>query len=504
MAKNSQNHRGKLTQLCHVIGIWLGSNTFFAIILGIFIVQALWIAWSGAFSMAYDEFFHLGIIQEYAKGWTPFIHQPAGPAVLGALERDPSFLYHYLMSFPYRIIVALWHTSTAQIIALRVINIGLFVWGLMLYRKLLLRAGVSRRVAHIILLFFTLIPTVLMVAVQINYDNLMFVASGAALFLAVDITLRLRHPKTFPLLRSVLLITVLMAGSIVKYAFLPLALTIGLFMVLQVFLAFHQKQITWQLITSEYYNSIRRPLSWIAVIGFVVVGFLFAERIGGNVILYHTPAPDCSAVLSLEQCKGHAAFERNENYKANNLAANITTKNKQLYPRFWYGQMMQESFFAVGTRELSYPLAQALPTAYNAGLFIMAVMIAFIAYGAFWLWRNPVWQLFTLATLAYTAVLFARNYSEYVKLGVPVAIHGRYIIYFMPLIAAMAAASASKYIRGWGRCIVYGCVTILLGMMMMGGGWLPYMIRSADSWMWPHAAPINRTIRSALWQYIPK
>ena len=128
MTKNSQKYRGKLAQYCHVIGVWLGSNTFFAIILGIFVAQALWIAWSGAFSMAYDEFFHLGIIQEYAKGWTPFIHQPSGPAVLGALERDPSFLYHYLMSFPYRIVVATLHTLTEQVIALRIINIGLFVW----------------------------------------------------------------------------------------------------------------------------------------------------------------------------------------------------------------------------------------------------------------------------------------------------------------------------------------------------------------------------------------
>ena len=345
MTKNSQNHRGKLAQLCHVIGVWLGSNTFFAIILGIFIAQALWIAWSGAFSMAYDEFFHLGIIQEYAKGWTPFIHQPAGPAVFGALERDPSFLYHYLMSFPYRIVVASLHTFTEQVIALRVLNIGLFVWGLFIYRKLIIRAGVSRRVAHIILLFFTLIPTVLMVAVQINYDNLMFVASGAALLLTVTITLALRRTKTILPMQSILLLTVLMAGSIVKYAFLPLAVTIGAFLIVQAVLAFRRKDISWQSIMSETVTALRRPLGWIAITGFVAVGILFAQRIGGNIILYHNPAPNCGVVLSEARCKAHAAYGRNEDYKANNYAAYVTTKNKQLYPKFWYTQMMQESFF---------------------------------------------------------------------------------------------------------------------------------------------------------------
>lgn len=504
MTKNSQDFRGKMAQYCRIIGTWFSSNTFFVIILGIFVAQALWIAWSAAYSMAYDEFFHLGIIQEYAKSWTPFIHQPAGPAVLGALERDPSFLYHYLMSFPYRVIATAWHTLTPQIIALRLLNIGLFVWGLTLYRKLLVRAGLSRRVTHIILLFFTLIPTVLMVAVQINYDSLMFVASGAALLLAVNITHELHSGKTIPALQAISLLTVLMAGSIVKYAFLPLAVAIGLFMILQVFLTFHRKKITWSSIAAKYSKELQRPLGWITIVGFLVVGTLFAQRIGGNVIMYHNPAPDCSAVLTLEQCKGHAAYGRNENYKNSNLAALITTENKRSYPKFWYEQMLNESFFAIGPRELAYPYSAPLPSAYKAGEFIMAAMIAAILFGALRLLRNPIWQLFSLSILVYTGVLFARNYSEYVKLGMPVAIHGRYIIYFMPLLAAMAVDSVNRYVRSWGRYIVYGSVTILLGMMIMGGGWLPYIIRSADTWMWPYAAPINRTVRSALWQYIPK
>lgn len=454
--------------------------------------------------MAYDEFFHLGIIQEYAKGWTPFIHQPAGSAVLGALERDPSFLYHYLMSFPYRIIAVMWHTLIPQVIALRVLNIGLFVWGITIYRKLIVRTGLSRRVAHIIVLFFTLIPTVLMVAVQINYDNLMFVASGAALLLAVNITLELRHSKDIPPLQSILLLTVLMAGSIVKYAFLPLALVIGAFMILQVFLAFHRKQLTWQAVTTAYGKAVREPLGWAALFGFIAVGILFAQRIGGNIIMYHTPAPDCGVVLSIEQCKAHAAYGRNEYYKNSNFAAAITAEKKQLYPKLWYKQMLKESFFAIGPRELEYPYGMPLPTAYKAGGIILAAMAASILFGAVWLLRNPIWQLFALATLVYTGVLFARNYSEYVKLGMPVAIHGRYIIYFMPLVAAMAAAVLINYVRGWGRCIIYGSTTILLGMMIMGGGWLPYMIRSADTWMWPHAAPINRSVRSVLWQVVPK
>lgn len=504
MTKNDAGFRTRFRKYCRIAARWLGSNTFFGVVLGIFIAQALWIAWSGAYSMAYDEFFHLGIIQEYAKGWTPFIHQPAGPAVLGALERDPSFLYHYLMSFPYRIITEVWHSFAAQIIALRILNIGIFVWGLVLYCKLLLRAGLSRKSTHTVLLFFTLVPTVLMVALQVNYDAMMFLASGAALLLAVSATLTLRHDHKIQPVQLLALIAVLMAGSIVKYAFLPLAAAIGVFMVTQLLLAFRRRQISWQGIMQECRAAIRRSTTWLIVVAFVVVGILFAQRIGGNIIRYHTPAPDCSVVLSLEECKVHAPYGRNQKYKENNLATAITTTDRLSYPVTWYKKMLQESFFAIGPEQLSYPYGKPLPTAYAAGIIIVPVMLTIILISIVRLWRNPIWQLFIVSVATYTSALFFRNYSEYIELGVPVAIHGRYIIYLMPLVAALAVASAQTYLRGRGRQIVYATTAVLLTLMVLGGGWLPYMIRSADNWLWPHAAPVNRTIRSVLWQIIPK
>lgn len=504
MTKNGHNYRAKFGQFCHIISVWLGSNRFFGVILAVFIAQALWIAWSGIYSMAYDEFFHLGIIQEYAKGWTPFVHQPAGPAALGALERDPSFLYHYLMSFPYRIITAVWHTFAAQIIALRLLNIGFFVWGLVLYRKVLLRAGLSKRTTHIILLFFTLIPTVLMVAVQVNYDAMMFLASAAALLLAVNLTHAIRREGKILPIQSIALITILMAGSIVKYAFLPLAAAIGIFIVVQVFLAFRRAQLSWRSITHEAGLVRRRPLSWFVLICFMAVSVLFAQRIGGNILLYHTPAPDCSVVLDLETCKAHAPYGRNQKYKDRHLAASLTMTNKLGYPITWYNKMLKESFFAIGPEQLGYPYGAPLPTAFAVGNIIAPAMVILTLIGAVRLWRNPVWQLFIIVTIAYTGVLFARNYSEYLTLGVPVAIHGRYVIYVIPLMAALAAVTLAKYLRHKWRVFAYGAITVLFMLILLGGGWLPYIIRSADNWMWPHAVPVNRTVRSILWQVIPK
>lgn len=505
MKKKNLTKGTKLKNIFRTVGAWLGTNTFWYVILGCFIAQAIWIAWSGAFSMAYDEFFHLAVIKEYAQGLTPFIDQPPGPAEFGALARDPSFLYYYILSFPYRIIASVWHTLTPQMIALRFINIGLFAGGLLLYRKLLLRVGLSRRKTNIILLFFMLVPTVVMVAAQLNYDNMMFLASGAALLLAANIILAIQKKQAISPIQIIALLTILMAGSIVKYAFLPLAVPIGGVVAAQIFLAFRRKQLAWGAVRADFATTLKKKWSWALLLGLVFVGVLFVQRIGGNVVMYGTPAPDCDAVLTLDACRAHAAFGRNEGYKDKNYQKSVTTQTKLTYPIRWYNKMIRESFFVVGPREIGYQTGKPLPTAYLAGKIIMPIMIIVVLGSFLWLWRrSPIWQLFLITTIFYTSVLFLTNFSEYVETGVPVAIHGRYIIYVMPLVAALTVVAVGRYIRGRKRQIAYAITAILLSMMLLGGGWLPYVIRTADNWFWPHAVPASRALRSMLWYVIPK
>ena len=83
----------------------LASRWFWRITLGLFIVQALYIALVGRFAMAFDEQFHFAAIQQYALVLFPWsVTQPPGPAELSAFTTDGSYLYHYLMSWPYRLL----------------------------------------------------------------------------------------------------------------------------------------------------------------------------------------------------------------------------------------------------------------------------------------------------------------------------------------------------------------------------------------------------------------
>src|SRR5882672_10647373 len=103
---------------------FVDSQPFFWLVIALLVLEAAWIALTGRYPMAFDEDFHLGIIRLYAHHISPFwAHQPPDGNAFGAVARDPSYLYQYLMSFPYRLVAAFTSDQTLQVLWLRAVNI---------------------------------------------------------------------------------------------------------------------------------------------------------------------------------------------------------------------------------------------------------------------------------------------------------------------------------------------------------------------------------------------
>ena len=101
----------------------IGSNKFFYLIILLFLLQSIWIPISSRYPMAFDEAFHRNIIQLHASQWSPFItNQAPLTSKYGALTTDPSYLYHYLMSWPWRLVNLLFKSDTYKIVSLRFIR----------------------------------------------------------------------------------------------------------------------------------------------------------------------------------------------------------------------------------------------------------------------------------------------------------------------------------------------------------------------------------------------
>jgi len=464
----------------------LSSKKFFYAVVALLVLQAVWFALVARYPMAFDENFHWGIIRIYSHQWSPFITStPPDSGAYGELIRTPSYLYHYLMSFPYRFIAAITSDQTVQIIFLRFINVGLFTAGLFVFRKVLLRLKFSAAIAHLSLLLLILVPVVPFLAGQINYDNLLFLLVPAISLATLTCAQTARQKGYLPAPAFITLLALGMLSGLVKYAFLPIFLAALLFLSA---VLIEQRRIgtqfkkTWRNFTTE------KLALKIGLVILLLVSFgLFAERYGGNIIRYHSLDPDCAKVESIDHCQEYGPWARNY------LLATGTTPSGTDPTPFalgWIIGIMHRLYFAINYNYINY-YELPLPTiaAYAFGLFGTVLLVV---YGRRFFKANPQMILIGLVALIYIASLLYVNYSDYLKYDAFLAINGRYLIPILPFVFAMMASAYGIFIRGKsvaGRTvqIKFGLVAILLLLTLQGGGVLTYAVRSDPDWYWPNS-----------------
>src|SRR6185312_83266 len=108
---------------------------------------------------------------------------------------------------------------------------------------------------------------------------------------------------------TALILCLFAAASLVKYAYLPIALGLGGIMLWQLWKARKQRSE----LSADFLASIKALPRWQLVgIGmlFILSAGLFAERYGINMVKYHTPNPDCAQVLSVSSCLQYSPWAR--------------------------------------------------------------------------------------------------------------------------------------------------------------------------------------------------
>ncbi len=482
----------------------LASKKFFYGLLIVLVFQALWIALSGRYPMAFDEDFHLGIIRLYAHHLSPFwSYQPTNADMFGAVFRDPSYLYHYLLSFPYRLISLLRHSGTSQVLVLRFINIGLFASAMPLYRRLLLKTGASRATVHVVLTFFILIPIVPFVAAQINYDNLLLPLTALSLLLTASISQELKKSRQLNTLKLAELLVLGLFTALVKYAFLPILVAIGVFLGIEFYYYLGRQKQFWRTLVTGVSAMPRRSL-WFLLIGFVLASGLCLERYGLNLVHYHDLVPDCADVLGVQKCSAYSPWVRDYNFaaaKATNLRGPVG------YSSTWGYGMWLRSFFAVDgpatqfeTRgPLLLPSLAAIPLlGFGLMFFLIRLRPIFKKYDA------TVLGILILASLFYLFILWLDGYRSYLKVGQPVAINGRYLL---PILLPLMVIVALGYVEALRNHQRLRLAIAIIGIICFawGGGFLTYVLRSRESWYWPNRYVVNanRFVRQGLSPIVP-
>lgn len=467
----------------------ISSQKFFYGILVIFALQAIWIACSAAYPMAFDESFHYGIIGVYADQWSPILtHESPHPGEYGQLIHDPSYLYHYLMSFPYRIIVNLFHGGGIGVLSLRFIDIVLFGLGLVLFRTLLLRVGVSKAITHAVLFVIVLLPVTSFLAGQVNYDNLLFCVVPLFLLYAFALIDGLKKQGKVAARDLILLLSIGMLGCLVKYAFAPIFAVVIIYLLVLWLIRGERRQAVRAVVESFKKYSRRLQIGLAALL--VLSTGLFLQRYAYNVIVYHAIQPDCAKVLTVEQCLNYGPWARNyklnETAKAGAASYDDSDKNIVEFTGMWMHDMVYRLYFTINYDFQEYsPMPIPFDAAFLFGGFGFVLAILFMPI----LWRKYAYiRLFVVVILAYSLSLFVLNFVEYQRFNTAVAINGRYLLPLLPLLLVIFALAYREFftrLAGRHATALLVIVFLLVGVASLcGGGAVPYFIHSQPVWYW--------------------
>jgi hypothetical protein len=453
---------------------WLGSGWFFAATTALFSLEAGWLALTSRFPGAFDEAYHFSLIRFYADHLNPIItSQTPDTYRFGPLVQNTSFLYHYLMSFPYRLMELFTSSLEVQAAGLRLVNVALMVAGLLLMRKFLHLLGLSRALTNVLVLAFALTPIVAVLAAQINYDNLLVPAVLLCMYLAVSF-LQALEKRRFDTVRLLALVCLCLFAGLIKYAFLPVLAGIAVTVAWRI--AGYRRHNPGKLM-AQAEKSWRRSARYVRIlltIGLLAGGFLFLRVYGVNLVRYHNPVPPCEQVLSVAACKHYYAWHNVygiQNYVQTHHAA--ATADAFQYGSYWF---LANIFMLFGAQvPLQGHLFAPPPYLFLVGVLGAGMFICTVVNFPRLLRRNRALLLLAAVCLTYLVCLWAKNYYDFGRVGQVVAIHGRYfvpiLIYLYVLLAlglrAALEALPARRTRGGVKAAL--ALVIIVSFVYYGG-----------------------------------
>lgn len=479
----------RFNQIGFILRNFFASKWFFIIAVVWLTVGASYIALTSLYPMAFDEEFHYGLIQIFATSLLPFgIEHTSDMAQYGPATADASYLFHYLFSFPYRALNFIGLTDQLIIILLRLLNIGLVVLALVLFRNAFLEAGVSRAITHVSLALFVGIPIFPFLAAQINYDNLLLPLVAWCVLLIMRLTQSVRSTKQLnPLILLQLSVAVLI-GMSVKYAFLPIALA---FFIWMLFLAswalYHnRKNLKKQLRThlKSWKQTPRKSKQiWL---GLLALSLFFASHYITNLVSYGDPIPTCDQVFTETECKAYGPWNRNRLLVANKSPSFEPLSFPAFMSREWFPGMAKRLTFAVAGKTNDFQTKQPLPVLFN--LYVWASILGLVALGVVLITQRMTWfWAFTLLVVAiYCGSLAFKLYGSYVYTSEPVAINGRYLLPILPLVTVTLMQAISIVLRSVPQSIIAILTTLFLIISVVAGAGIgTYIVQSERHWYWP-------------------
>lgn len=455
----------------------VGSGWFFYATVVVFTASALAIALTSRREL-YDEYWHIDIIQIFSTDWTPFIsHQPADSGAAGDVVRTGSYLYHYLLSWPYRWLMAAGASDTEMLITLRVITLIAPVASLFWFRRILRDVGVTAGVINTAILMYCAVPISSFVAATINYDNL--VQLIGAIILSMALRLWMDPRRSVGYYAAFLGIGAL--GCVTKFEFAPVFAAAIVVVAVRYLLAV-RKERSWAL-PLPFATAGQRARQIAALAVFVLGVALVVERYVVNIVVYRAIVPACTALHSQAFCHQYLVEARNDAYAAAHPQTTAISPTVLLgYIWDWIGGTIG-TLPTVGTEVGNGKGAPITLWLLQSGAAI-AALIFLIAIAK--ILAKPGFAVLAVITAVYGAALFENNFGFYLKYGVPATIQARYWLLFLPIMLAAVGYGLREIFHAlYGRHAVLPqaiTLVVLLLAITQGGFFTTFMVAAGPNW----------------------
>lgn len=387
---------------------------------------------------------------------------------------EGSRLFHYLLSFPLRIIELFTDNIFVQVGILRLINVIFGAVGLYYFFKLFDELKFSRSISNLSIAILISIPVVPWVAGAINYDNFIFMLTPVFMLIFA----KLIKSKTINWALVTTLMLIGMVASLAKFTFL--VVFAGALIILAI-TAFYRKDY---LKVPSRINI--KSFKHIALAVFVTIAcVMFVQTYIVNVIQYGTPRPSCQTTLGTERCLANSVVRANERQKGS--LDERSMNGPVVYLFRWLDGMINSSSFSASQPDRSIPASVKAPlpvVQISILLIFIAVIVCIVRYGKISL--KSVASLVALVSLIYIFTVLINGYLLYEKYHAFRAIQFRYML---PQVLILIAYAIYLFVQNNQRRLVEHASTFIITaylflilVFIQGGGIITHIMRAEPNW----------------------
>lgn len=432
----------------------LSSKKFLYVLIGLFAAQGIYFSAVINYKVPSDEEFHFVLTKYHAERPItagPIIQDQSSSFMLGDIQRTPSYLYHYFLSFYLRVVMTITGNQEIQVFVLRLVNVALGVMALLMLVSIFKRINKSQLTINLTIAWLALTGMFVWVFAGISYDNL-------SMFLFFYLLYELIGLKNVLEIKHILIsIVTALALVLTKETYVPIVLLSFVLLI-----GWHLKRSGIKIITKQIRVSSRREWKtganrWVLVIlavSVVLFAGLFVERYVQNYARYGKVTPNCDQVHAVEECMQSSIYRRNTGQRKEFLAAkqngNAQLDSTWVFTRNWVGLIYERTYFYRGHQTIIANKVSRIVGGVSAALILLLLIYSLTRARKF----SSVSIALGIVTISYILLVFFYNLNTYHYYGYPFAIQGRYLLPVLPfvylgIITALVATyrQASRQVR---------------------------------------------------------